>query len=306
MTLAARPARPSDLGAVLGICRAFEIAFIGETEFTIDDLRDEWQEIDLDRNTWLVEADGVPAGFMQVGDRGAGLFIADGYVHPQHAGRGVGSLMIDLAEARADELAAGRPDLERAELQNAVLEADSAAGRLLVSRGYRPVRHFLRMVIDMVQRPPVDEPPAGIRIEPFRAADAAAAHGAVMEAMADHWSFIPKSLDRWLAPTRRERFDPGLWLVAWDGPEVAAVLQGEWKRNDMGWIDSLATRRAWRGRGIAGALLTRAFAEFYDRGERRCGLGVDAENPTGAGRVYERVGMRRLWRADVYSKKLRG
>ena len=48
-----------------------------------------------------------------------------------------------------------------------------------------------------------------------------------------------------------------------------------------------------------------AFAEFWRRGERRVGLGVDAESPTGATRVYERAGMRTLWHAIVYEKELR-
>ena len=64
-------------------------------------------------------------------------------------------------------------------------------------------------------------------------------------------------------------------------------------------------RRAYRRRGIAEALLKTAFAELYRRGERRVGLGVDAESPTGATRVYERAGMRTLWHAIVYEKELR-
>jgi ribosomal protein S18 acetylase RimI-like enzyme len=62
----------------------------------------------------------------------------------------------------------------------------------------------------------------------------------------------------------------------------------------------------WRRRGIGEALLATVFAEFFRRGEHRVALGVDAENPTGATRLYERVGMRRFWEAVVYEKEIRG
>jgi hypothetical protein len=41
-----------------------------------------------------------------------------------------------------------------------------------------------------------------------------------------------------------------------------------------------------------------------ERGRRRIGLGVDAENPTGATQLYERVGMRASSQDDVYEKSL--
>jgi ribosomal protein S18 acetylase RimI-like enzyme len=50
-------------------------------------------------------------------------------------------------------------------------------------------------------------------------------------------------------------------------------------------------RRPWRGRGYGRALLLHTFAEFYNRGTPRVTLGVDAQNPTGATKLYESVGM---------------
>jgi ribosomal protein S18 acetylase RimI-like enzyme len=47
----------------------------------------------------------------------------------------------------------------------------------------------------------------------------------------------------------------------------------------------------YRQRGLGQALLRHTFAEFASRGFDAVGLGVDAENPTGAVRVYERAGM---------------
>ena len=56
--------------------------------------------------------------------------------------------------------------------------------------------------------------------------------------------------------------------------------------------------------GIGLALLQTAFEEFRRRGRVRAGLGVDAQNPTGATRLYERAGMRVAWEAVIYQKDL--
>ncbi len=70
-------------------------------------------------------------------------------------------------------------------------------------------------------------------------------------------------------------------------------------------VDDLGVRRAYRRRGLGMAQLRHVFAAFYARGIRRVGLGVDAENVTGATRLYGRAGMRvyRAW--DLYDKELR-
>jgi ribosomal protein S18 acetylase RimI-like enzyme len=66
-------------------------------------------------------------------------------------------------------------------------------------------------------------------------------------------------------------------------------------------------RRPWRKRGLGLALLNHSFGEFYRRGYRRVGLGVDAQNLTGALRLYEKAGMRAdpARRFSVYEKELR-
>ena len=52
-------------------------------------------------------------------------------------------------------------------------------------------------------------------------------------------------------------------------------------------------------------MLQHAFGEFARRGFDAVGLGVDAENPTGAVRVYERAGMR-VERTNLLFEKLQG
>ena len=74
---------------------------------------------------------------------------------------------------------------------------------------------------------------------------------------------------------------------------------------EMGWIGSLGVLREYRHRGLATALLHQSFGDFYRRGKKRVGLGVDAQNLTGALRLYQGVGMRVARQYNIYEKELR-
>jgi ribosomal protein S18 acetylase RimI-like enzyme len=74
---------------------------------------------------------------------------------------------------------------------------------------------------------------------------------------------------------------------------------------EKGWVDDLGVRRAWRRRGLALALLQHSFREFYKRGTRKVGLGVDASSLTGATRLYEKAGMHVARQFNSYFKVLR-
>ena len=76
-------------------------------------------------------------------------------------------------------------------------------------------------------------------------------------------------------------------------------------RSGIGWVGSLGVRRKWRKQGLGMALLLHSFGEFYKRGETVVGLGVDASNPTGATRLYERAGMHIETEYVCYEKEYR-
>jgi GNAT superfamily N-acetyltransferase len=88
--------------------------------------------------------------------------------------------------------------------------------------------------------------------------------------------------------------DVSLWIVAFDGDEIAgAVLNGVHADHagfPVGWLDSIFTRRPWRRRGLARALIARSLAVLRDRGLSSAALGVDAANPNQALHLYESCG----------------
>ncbi len=100
---------------------------------------------------------------------------------------------------------------------------------------------------------------------------------ALQEAFADHWDFHPQPLGNWREFIVKARnFDPDLWLVAWDGDELAGASLDYPERSDdpgHGWIGTLGVRRPWRRRGLGEALLRRSFAALHARGQRKVRLG---------------------------------
>jgi mycothiol synthase len=290
-----RPPTAADAEVVSALVGAYDSDHGISEEMSVADLREEWAELDLARDAWLIEVDGRLAGYGCVYGRRAERLSVDGYVHPQERGRGVGTAIVRLAEARARERGAAR-------LHAATLHADGAGRELFEANGYAYVRSFLRMAIELAGPPPEPAVPEGLSLERFDRADEHAVDEAVDEAFADHWEHEPQDYESWAR--RRAGSDRSLWWVVKDGDEVVGASVNDWKRFGGGWIGAIGTRRPWRGRGVAQALLLASFGEFFRRGERTIALGVDASNPTGAVRDYERVGMQVVFRADVFAKRL--
>lgn len=209
-----------------------------------------------------------------------------GAVDADARGRGFGSALVDRSEARLAELGVER-------IHSVALAPDPGAPELLASRGYREVRRFWEMTIELGDEPPADpELPEPLRIEPFSAEAARAFHAALEEAFADHWGHRPESYEAWWErQLAKPDHDPTLWALVRDGAEVAGAVRNDPERSGGGWIGALGVRAPWRGCGVGKALLLHSFREFHRRGVRRVGLGVDSENATGATRLYESAGM---------------
>jgi mycothiol synthase len=174
--------------------------------------------------------------------------------------------------------------------------------------GWRPVRHSFQMRIDVHDDLPEPRWPEGITTSTMQPGDEHGLHEANNEAFADDWAFVPEPFEQWSSEAfGRENFDPELVLVAKEDGEVAGYSINGWHASgdpQFGWVGSLGVRPQWRRRGLATALLHQSFRDFRDRGATRVGLGVDAENPTGAVDLYERVGMRVVRRNTSYEKRL--
>ncbi len=281
-----RPITPDDFPAIAAFLAEDETRLFGrESRLGVTDVTAWLSSTDLSQDTWLFEdGDGLVAlGWIEK-ENDTGLAV--GVVHHRWGGHGLGSKLVDRSEERLRAL-----EVER--VHNVTLGPDAASQTLLTSRGYREVRRFWEMTIELGDDPPLDPVlPEGLRIEPFSSELAGAFHSTLEEAFADHWEYQPQSFeDWWQRQLKKPDHDPSLWFLVRDGEAVVAATRNDPERSGGGWIGALGVRRAWRGRGLGKALLLHSFREFHRRGKRRVGLGVDSENPTGATKLYESVGM---------------
>jgi GNAT superfamily N-acetyltransferase len=292
------PAVAADAAAVTEIVAALESSLYGHSTFCEADLAEEWSDVDLSQDARVVRDGDRVVGYGVVRERGEPWRV-EGYVHPDAHGRGIGRLIATELEADAARRGARR-------IQNAILEADAGAGRLLESLGYAAVRVFREMRIELSMPPPAPAWPDGLRVDPFDPErDAAAFHAAHQEAFADHWDHTPRDLPAWSKlHLAGERFDPTLWCVVRAGDEIVAGTICTGDTYGGGFVHVLFTRRPWRKQGVGAALLADAFGRFWARGEPAVGLGVDAASATGAFRLYERVGMAPALGWVLYEKEL--
>ena len=203
--------------------------------------------------------------------------------------------LVDWAEHRAREL--GGRILSGSWTTNEVVLNE------LRRRDFRSIRHSFRMSIDLDEDLPAPVPPDGMRVRTFSDGDEHAFYEAQLDSFADTWEPVddalrgvdalgarhpvlrPRAL---VSASKRARMSPGF--------AICKVHPGD---PELGWVQLLGVRQAWRGRGLGHALLLTAFEALRERGQRRAGLGVDAENPTGATRLYESVGMRVIARFEI-------
>jgi ribosomal protein S18 acetylase RimI-like enzyme len=144
--------------------------------------------------------------------------------------------------------------------------------------------------------------PNGFRASTYDPSEADAFHGALDEAFAEEWGHEPDLGLDWRSVRERRHPDRSLWFAVKDGDDMAAAAVADEERGGMGWVAAIGVRKPWRRRGLGKALLLHCFRALHARGKRKIGLGVDAENPTGATRLYERAGMH-VERTTVWFEK---
>jgi mycothiol synthase len=302
-----RPAQWTDVNAVaqliLEVCTNEGDPTIADTP---EDLERDWgfPGFVLETDAFIVEtSDGRIVGYEVFYINHAHAdFNGDGYVHPDFMGRGIGTALLRALEARArEEMKLADPDL-RVFIRNAMGIGETVGREMHENEGYKTLRFNWRMEITLDEVPPAPKLPEGIELRPFDMSQDHAVYEAHEEAFSDHWGHVPHTYEEWIH--HNEERDRSLWLIAWDGDQIAGYSLNR-TRNGIGWVGSLGVRRPWRKRGLGEALLLQSFVELHKRGHNVIGLGVDAENPSGATRLYKKVGMHTAAEYVFYEKELR-
>ena len=280
-----RPLRASDADAVAAL---FTTTFGASRRVDAAEIRSWLDNSELKPdNLCVLEVDGAVVGYGDIG-------IEEDEVALDVAAPGHWELFFDWAEAVAREAGV------RA---RAYFEAGHELERLVTARGYHRSRTSFTMETDLVGPPPT-RLPDGLELTTYSDEHRDTVRVALNDAFAGSPFFheVGESSFREFFLKGRG-FDPALWFLAWDDAELAGLVlayAGQGSDAELGWVASLGVRAPWRRRGLGDALLRTAFHALHARGFRRAGLGVDAENPTGALRLYERAGMHQVARNDSW------
>ena len=320
LELALRPHRESDLAEFVRIGNAANLVD-GIDERSTEAGLANWllsrrDNYDPARDIVVAEVGGQVVGhgwvdWVQTSDRKR-EYRTRGHVDPAWRRQGVGSAILAHNEARLREIAAGHPDDLPRVFGAWAPERRVGAVALITGAGYQPVRYFFDMVrptLDDIELPPL---PGGIEIRTVSDdAGYRRLFAADTEAFLDHWGGFDASEATYQVWLKEPNFDPSLFVIAWDGDEIAGAVinaiddeENEALDRRRGLLDSVFVRRPWRRRGLAGALVGRSLAFLRERGMTSAWLGVDADNPTGALGVYERAGFEVHLRSSAYHKPM--
>lgn len=290
---------PADAPAVLAVLEARDHADLGETEYALEDLLDEWQssDLDLELSARVIEIEGGRiAAYAAV--RRPGTLAA---VAPRYEGRGIGSRLLEWTESRDRER--GR-DVHR----QWVAGSNASARELLTGAGYQRARSYWRMVRPLDHVPAAPDPPDGFALRAVDAVhDVLGIHAVDAASFAATPDYVPESLAEFIEEhLEAHDFDADLSRVVTEGEQIVGfLLAGRRQDEGVGWVHILAVHPGYQDRGLGTALLRSAFGAFAEAGLREARLGVASYNARGL-YVYERVGMTARHRFDIYERPVAG
>ncbi len=315
-----RPVRwPEEAALLNDINNAGRLATANLEVLTVEGLLNAYANLvhcDLADDLRLAVHDGRPVAYVRVewqvegrGDRShfMGLFMSP------DAPAGTFEAILEWAEARSRAIAATLPD-DRPAVLSAVQNMETPAHRaILEARGYRAVRSFYGMVRPTLDGIPDLALPDGVEVRPVLPEHLRAIFEAEVSAFSGHWGagLDDGSEARFRAFVDEPLNELSLWQVAWAGDTVVGMVRPYINDADLailgvrrGWCENISTHAQWRGRGIARALIARALVALRERGMTEAALGVDADNETGALRVYTSMGFESRTKETEYRRPL--
>ena len=237
-------------------------------------------------------------------------------VKPAYLHQGVGTAVLEWCRGRlteiAEEVATQDPEGTEIVYRTTVSNDAPASAPLLLSHGYTPVVFWATM-----ERSTRDIPdaalPDGVELRPATEDQLRSIWEADVDAFRDHWGFVEpveSDFEEFLA---FRHTDHSLWTVAWHGNGIVGQIRSFIDQDEnaafgrkRGWTEFISTARAWRGQGIAGALICESLRRLDDRGMTTARLDVHTANPNGAFELYEKYGYKEVNRATEFEQPYAG
>jgi ribosomal protein S18 acetylase RimI-like enzyme len=300
---------------VFNACKAYDGL---ERSASIDDVKrlfDYLIPTEQDERVLICEIDGEVVAFSLVywetKASGDWIYNLSGYIVPEWRRYGIGKAMFRHSEDRLRAFARDHPANVPKYFQRDVAESQRDLSRFLEDEGYHVVRYHYSMIRPIGVPLPDAPMPAGLEVRSVKEEDYRKLWDANQEAFAENWwhrSTEEIDYEYWRSSPW---FDPKLWKVAWEGDQVVGMVLNyidasenlEYKRK-RGYTEEICVRKPWRKRGLARSLLVQSIQMFKEMGIEETALGVDAENESGALRLYRSVGYEVVKRTLTYRKKI--
>ena len=178
--------------------------------------------------------------------------------------------------------------------------------------GFVPVRYFEELLRPLVALPQPGAVP-GIRVERWPDGLDEELREVKNTAFRDHWGSSLSTAQEWQTQLHGHAGRTDLSFVAVDeacAEPVALLITARYPDDDAllgrrdGWVQTLATLRPWRGRGLGSCLIAHALAAYVDEGLTHASIAVDSANPSGAARLYRNLGFVLERRSVAYQLEL--
>jgi mycothiol synthase len=284
---------------------------------SVSELQQEFNAPSLDKSRDISlweDANGKLIGFAQLWISEPGE-VTDGWlwfrVHPDARGGDVEAAAIAWGEVRMREVSAVRGSPVKLRSSARADECDRIS--LLTSCGFKADRYFFRMARSLSEPIPEPQFPEGFLLRQFPGEQHSEAWVEMFnQSFIDHWNHHDLTVEefKYYLAKPNYRNDLDLIAVTDDGKFVAfcycEISQEENDRTgrNEGWIGALGTRRGFRKIGLGRAMLLAGLHGLKAAGVDTAILGVDAENPSGALRLYESTGFRKIRNSISYVKDI--
>lgn len=222
-----------------------------------------------------------------------------GGVHPAYRRQGIGRRLLRAAVAEVGAMHVARHPEMPYTIDVRTPEQVVGAAALFEAEGFEPVRFSKLMRHPLGGAIPPETTPEGMVFEDWSETNDPEFMAVRNEAFADHWGSVPNTPELWRARILGRSFRPELSSLLRDtatGDAAGMLITSYWEGDTEATglreahIGLIGTRRPFRRRGVAAALLARALHGAAKEGYDHAALSVDAANPTGAFGVYERAG----------------
>ena len=250
-------------------------------------------------NLLVAEMDGAAIGYYNVTwwqeEGGIHVYLHLEWLAPEWRGRGIERALLLAVEGRCRELAAEHGATGTVVYATNVVTTEREKNALLREAGYVVVRRLADMALDDLSDIEEATLTPEAELQPVEPMQYRALYALLRDAWTGLWGTTVESdedYQEFLSDTvGMPGFDPSLWRVAWVSEEAVAAVIGR-IRDGVGIVDYVATRKAWRRKGLARALLVSCLHGFAARGVAHARLYTNAENAQGARTLYESVGFR--------------